>query len=76
MVTAHMLYNMKTTMRWRHTSNLSTKQYKEPVEGKFEDVTDIIVGINDSSDEESSEEEAQAEVKEITDSGEEEDRIE
>ena len=35
---------------------LVEKQYKEPVDGKLDNVTHIILGSNESSDKESSEE--------------------
>ena len=40
---------------------LVKKQYTDPLEGKFDNVTDIALGSNDSSDKESSEKEASAE---------------
>ena len=57
---------------------LATHQkYKESVIGNFEDITDIILGGNDSSDEESSKEEAPGEeVNDVTISGEEEATVE
>ena len=49
----------------------------EPVNGKFDDVTDIILGGKNSSEEESSEVEAPGEeVKDMIVSGVEKDRVE
>ena len=72
----------RTRMWWRsiqHGNLPATcwKQYKESVGGKFDDITDIILGSNDSSDKESSDEEAPGEeVIDIIVSGEEEETVE
>ena len=63
MVIVRMLYSMENKDATVIFEQLVEKQYKEPVDGKFDDVTDTILGSNDSYDKESSEKKHQEKSK-------------